>query len=188
MLRNAFLQLIDPGSDVRQVAPSVQAAEQILRSVQKPECFLFPAHDFIEEAQFAGRFGLTQYRSRAHRQLHRRAQPRLGQRVAVSLPVGSPDHLVSVRFVQLASELIEDPQRRLGILARPVVILAGEVNLGMVQQSESLEVEISDCLGYIEAALEVGIRIIPTLFVSACHTEVVVGDGAPAIIPGALEG
>ena len=141
----------------------------------------------VQQRQLAVGFGLAQDRPGAHRQLDGRPQARLRQRVPAGLPVDPPDHLVGIGLVELGPELVEYPQRGLGVLPRLVVALASEVHLGVVQQPQPLEMNVPDALGDLEAPAEVAVGVVPQLAVGTHHAQVVVGDGAAPVVAGALE-
>ena len=85
-------------------------------------------------------------------------------------------------------EPVEDPQRGLGVESRLVVALPGKMDFGVIQEPETLEMDIPDCLGNVEALAEIPVGVVPQLAVRAHHAEIVVGDGASAVIADALEG
>ena len=156
--------------------------------VQEPQRFLIPARPLVQERQLTRRLCFAQDRAGAHSHRHRIAEPRFRQRVPSGLPVDSPDHLVGVGLVQTGVEPVEDPQRGLGVQTRVVVTLPGKMDFGVIQEPETLEMDIPDCLGDVEALAEILVGVVPQLAVRTHHAEIVVGDSASAVITDALEG
>ncbi len=155
--------------------------------VEQPEGLLIPPHRLIEQGQLPGGLRFAQDRAGAHRQLHRGAQPRFGQRVAAGLPVHSPDHLIGVGLVQPGSQPVEDAQCGFRILPGLIVALPGQMDFGVVEESEALEVDVPDGFGDLEAAAEVAVGVVPQLAIGAHHAQVVVDDGAAPVVADALE-
>ena len=122
-----------------------------------------------------------------HRQLHRGAESGLGQHVSPGFAVHPADHLVGVGLVQAGTQPIEDRQRGLRIAPGPLVLLAGQVDFGMVQEPEPLEMYVADPLRYLKTLLEVSVGVVPQFTVGADHAQVVEGNGAAPLVAAALE-
>ena len=107
--------------------------------------------------------------------------------MTAGLPIDHAEHLVGVGLVQARAQLVEDPERRLGVGPGFVVALPGDVHFGVIEEAEAGEVNVADGRGQIEAALKVAVGVLPQRAVGAHHPQVVVGDCPALLIAGSLE-
>src|SRR5205823_5309325 len=170
-----------PG-DVDQVGAGVESPEQAVRGVQQGERLLVPAHRLIQQGELARRFRLVQHRSRAHRQLDRRLEPRLGERRPARLAVDHPEHTIRVGLGAPHAQLIEHGQGGFGVQSGVLVSLPGDVHLGVVHQAQASEVGVARAIGDLVTLPEVALRFVVPRPVRARHAEVVVGDRAPVVV------
>src|SRR6266487_5958226 len=68
-------------------------------------------------------------------------------------------------------------------LPRVLEPLAGHVYFRVIHQAQRLQVDVSDPLGEGATLPEVAVRSLEPLAVRADHPQVVVGDGAPMLVP-----
>src|SRR5919107_2254826 len=107
--------------------------------------------------------------------------------MSAGVPIDHPYDLVGIGLVEPGPELLEDAECSLGVLAGLLVALAGEVNFGVVQQAEALQVHVAGLFGDLQTAAEVPVGVVAELPVGAHHTQVMVAEGAAALALTALD-
>ncbi len=103
------------------------------------------------------------------------------------LPVDDSEHLVDVGLVEPGAELLEDGQCRFGIATRFLEPLPRDMNFGVVEETEALEMEVAQAPADVETLPEVAIGIFPEPLIGVDHAEIVIGDRAAPILAEALE-
>ena len=80
--------------DVDQLGACVEPFEQRVGVVEERQRVLITAHRLVQDGQLAACGRLVQYRAGVHRELDRRAQPRLGQSRPAGLPIHHADDAI----------------------------------------------------------------------------------------------
>src|SRR5204863_9008660 len=107
---------------------------------------------------------------------------------AAGLAVDHPDDAVGVGLGAARAQLVEQPQRALGVLARVLEALPRHVDFGLVRQADALEPGVARALGDRQRLAIVAVGGVVLLAVGAHHAEVVIGDGAAVLVAGATIG
>ena len=142
-----LLQAVGLGGDVHQVHPRVEPGEEPVGGVEQLQRLLVAARGLVEPRQLPGGLRLAQHRPGRDRLLDRRLEPRLREGEPAGLAEDHAEHLVGVRLVEPGAQLVEDRQRLLRVGPRLLEPLPGDVDLGMVQQAESLEMDVAHLRG-----------------------------------------
>ena len=103
------------------------------------------------------------------------------------LPVDNSEHLVDIGLVEPGAELLEDGQCRFGIATCLLEPLPRDKNFGVVEETETFEMEVAEAPADVETLPEVAIGIFPEPLICVDHAEIVIGDRAAPILAEALE-
>src|SRR6266516_3543728 len=102
------------------------------------------------------------------------------------LPGDHAEDAVRLRLDHVAADAVEQRQRRLRVLARLLVALPLEIDVGVVEETEPFEVGVARAGGDLVALREVAVRLGEQPSLRAHHAEVVVRDGAAVLVVAAL--